>query len=76
MTFACYIWNFKRRKSLKIPDHFKLFDFLTVDSNSSLGGGILVAAKYYFNRICVYILFQYNSMYCTHGNNDLLTIPV
>ena len=76
MTFACYIWNFKRRKSLKTPDHFKLFDFLTVDSNSSLGGGILVAAKYFFNRICVYILFQYNSMYCTHGNNDLLTIPV
>ena len=56
MTFACYIWNFKRRKSLKIPDHFKLFDFLTVDSNSSLGGGILVSSIefvyiYYFSII-------------------------
>ena len=56
MTFACYIWNFKRRKSLKTPDHFKLFDFLTVDSNSSLGGGILVSSIefvyiYYFSII-------------------------
>ena len=62
MTFACYIWNYKRKKSLKTPDHLKLFDFLTVDSNSSLGSGILVAVKYYSNRICVCIPFQYNSI--------------